>query len=206
MILPNNVDSSLLSLSSDQMQSLRPYFWVCWAAIQALFIGMIRSVRVKWILFAFSMMALLMGAASAWQFLDVSPATLFSDMIHPDSFANFFNLLFIFAAIVTLVFSLRYLDREKLQFPEYTALVLFSTIGMMLLAAATELIVLFIALEIMSLAVYVLVGFRRADRRSNEASMKYFILGSAASAILLYGAALIYGAVGSTVIPEIATW
>ena len=74
------------------------------------------------------------------------------------------------------------------------------------MASATDLIVIFIALEIMSLSVYTLVGFRRADRRSNEAAMKYFILGSAASAILLYGAALLYGSTGSTGIHDILTY
>ena len=79
----------------------------------------------------------------------------------------------------------------------------FSALGMMLMASALDLIVIFIALELMSLAVYTLVGFRRADRRSNEAAMKYFILGSAASAVLLYGSALLYGATGSTSIHAI---
>ena len=103
----------------------------------------------------------------------------------------------------TALASFRYLDNEKLQHPEYYVLVLFSAVGMMLMASSLDLIVIFIALEIMSLSVYTLVGFRRADRRSNEAAMKYFILGSAASAILLYGAALLYGATGTTDIRQI---
>jgi NADH-quinone oxidoreductase subunit N len=97
----------------------------------------------------------------------------------------------------------KYLYREKLHNPEYYILVLFSTCGMMLMASATDLISIFIALELMSLAVYVLVGFRRNDRKSNEAAMKYFILGSAASAILLYGSALVYGATGTLTITTV---
>jgi NADH-quinone oxidoreductase subunit N len=90
------------------------------------------------------------------------------------------------------------LDREQLQHPEYYVLVVFAALGMMLLTSSLDLVVLFISLELMSLAIYILVGFRRADRRSNEAAMKYFVLGSAASAVLLYGSALLYGATGAT--------
>src|SRR6185295_11623632 len=97
-----------------------------------------------------------------------------------------FNIVYLSSALLTGIASLKYLDDEKLQHPEYYILLLFSAIGMMLMSSSLDLIVLFIALELMSLSVYVLVGFRRADRRSNEAAMKYFIMGSAASAIMLY--------------------
>ena len=119
------------------------------------------------------------------------------------SFLGILQRVFMASAGLTALASFRYLDREKLQLPEYYILILFSALGMMLMASALDLIVVFIALEIMSLSVYTLVGFRRADRRSNEAAMKYFILGSAASAIMLYGAALLYGTTGSMNIHEI---
>src|SRR5205085_3465613 len=123
--------------------------------------------------------------------LDQNALSLFNGMMVSDAYSNFFNIVFLGAAFITSLASLRYLDHEKLQHPEYYILLLFSSLGMMLMASSLDLIVIFIALELMSLAVYVLVGFRRTDRRSNEAAMKYFILGSAASAVLLYGTALL---------------
>ena len=114
--------------------------------------------------------------------------------------------MFLVSAGITLLISFRYLDREKLQYPEFYLLILFSTLGMMLMTSSLDLIVTFIALEIMSLSVYILVGFRRADRRSNEGALKYFILGSAASAVLLYGAAMLYGATGTTSIRGITAF
>lgn len=128
---------------------------------------------------------------------------LFSDMMVIDFTGNVFQILFCATAFLTIIVSHRYLKRETLHYAEYYVLVLFGALGMMLLVAATDLVVLFIALEVMSLAIYALVAFRRADRRSNEGSLKYFILGSVASAVLLYGSSLIYGATGSTAYPQI---
>jgi NADH-quinone oxidoreductase subunit N len=128
---------------------------------------------------------------------------LFSQMMVVDSYSTFFNLLFLACGAVTLMASYRYLDREKIQYPEFYLLVLFSIIGMMLMTASQNLILLFINLELMSLAIYALCGFRRSDRKSNEAAMKYFVLGSAASAILLMGIALLYGSTGTLQMDQI---
>ncbi|MEK7690076.1 MAG: NADH-quinone oxidoreductase subunit N, partial [Bdellovibrionota bacterium] len=117
--------------------------------------------------------------------------------------ASLFGIVFLFSGLITTLASTAYLDRENLQYPEYYVLTLFATVGMMLMASSLDLIAIFISLEIMSLAVYVLVGFRRVDRRSNEAALKYFILGSVASAVLLYGTALLYGATQTTNLREI---
>jgi NADH-quinone oxidoreductase subunit N len=148
--------------------------------------------------FILALLTAVSGICAAAGLLHNDTMPLFNEMMVSDSYSNFFNIVFLSSVVLTVLSSFRYLDREKLQFPEYYILILFSALGMMLMAAATDLIVVFIALEIMSLTIYTLVGFRRTDRRSNEAAMKYFILGSAASAVLLYGAALLYGATGST--------
>ena len=124
--------------------------------------------------------------------------SVFNGMMISDLYSNFFNILYVLAALFTLFSGVRYLEREKLNYPEYYLLILFSTFGMMLMSSSLDLVVIFIALEIMSLSVYSLVGFRRADRKSNEASLKYFVLGGAASAVYLYGVALVYGSVAST--------
>lgn len=115
-----------------------------------------------------------------------------------DTFAVFFHLLSLFALLVTVLISSFYLERENLQRGEYFALLFFSVSGMMILASSKELMTLFLGLEIMSMSIYTLVGYQRASQRSNEGAFKYFLLGSLASAILLYGIALMYGVTGTT--------
>ncbi len=193
----------LLILSSDQIVALMPYFWVIGGTLIALLACVLRSSVAKWATFGLSVLTVLMGLYSTWNVLPMETVGLFNEMMISDSYSHFMNLLFLGAAGLTFLGSLNYLDREGLQHPEYYVLLLFSTIGMMLMVSALDLIVLFIALELMSLTVYTLVAFRRSDRKSNEASLKYFILGGAASAILLYGVALLYGATGSTNIQNI---
>jgi len=121
-----------------------------------------------------------------------------------DAFAIFFKLIFLIAAALSIAISLRYLDIERENHGEYYALILFSTMGMMFMAGAVDLVTLYIGLETMAIATYVLVGFLRSNQRSNEASMKYFLLGAFSSAILLYGMSLLYGISGSTRFVDIA--
>ena len=100
--------------------------------------------------------------------------------------------------------SLKYLDIERENHGEYYALILFATMGMMFMAGAVDLITLYIGLETMAIATYILVGFLRGNQRSNEASLKYFLLGAFSSGILLYGMSLLYGIAGSTRFVDIA--
>ena len=122
----------------------------------------------------------------------------FQNMALTDGYAHFFNLIFLSAAALSILVALGYLGRVGLQKGEYYALLLFSTAGMMMMAAATDLILIFLGLETMSIALYVLAAFNRNQRASGEAGIKYFLMGSFASAFFLYGAALLYGATGST--------
>lgn len=122
----------------------------------------------------------------------------FQSMARTDGYSLSFNLIFLATAALSILVALGYLGVNGLQRGEYYALLLFSTSGMMFMGAATDLMVVFLGLEIMSIALYVLAGFNRADPRSGEAAMKYFVLGAFASAFFLYGVALIYGATGST--------
>ncbi|MGZ8846450.1 MAG: NADH-quinone oxidoreductase subunit N, partial [Pyrinomonadaceae bacterium] len=105
-----------------------------------------------------------------------------------------FTLIFLLVAFLTILISSIWIESEQLPAGEFHSLLLFATCGMMLMASAGDLVIVFLGLEILSIATYVLAGFRRTDVRSNESSLKYFILGSFASAFLLYGIALIYGA------------
>jgi NADH-quinone oxidoreductase subunit N len=121
-----------------------------------------------------------------------------------DPFSIFFKLIFLVAAALSIAISLKYLDIERENHGEYYALILFATMGMMFMAGAVDLVTLYIGLETMAIATYVLVGFLRGNQRSNEASMKYFLLGAFSSGILLYGMSLLYGIAGSTRFVDIA--
>ena len=137
---------------------------------------------------------------------DSTATPLFQDMAISDGYSLVLNLIFIITAALSILVALGYLSDKGMQGGEYYALLLFSTSGMMLMGAATDLIIVFLGLEIMSIALYILAAFNRRQMGSGEAGMKYFILGAFASAFFLYGAALIYGATGSTNLAEIGLW
>jgi NADH-quinone oxidoreductase subunit N len=126
-----------------------------------------------------------------------------SGMIAVDGFRVFSNYVFLLAAALFVLISVRYIDEERLRLGELYALVMFSVVGMMTFAGATDLMVLFIALELMSLPIYVLTGVNRRDVRSAEAALKYFLLGAFSSAFLLMGIAMAYGGAGTTNLAEI---
>ena len=128
---------------------------------------------------------------------------LFGGMLVADTYSAFFNMIFLGGGLLAVLMSRRYLAEHKMDYGEYYALITFSAAGMCLMAASRDLIVMFVALEIMSVAVYVLTGFLRRSRRSAEGALKYFLMGAFASGILLYGVALLYGATGSTDMVEI---
>ena len=121
-----------------------------------------------------------------------------------DRYALFFNVLFCLAAGLTLLMSMDYLPTIDLRSGEYYAIVLFATVGMMIMAAATDLIVLFLGLEVMSIAAYTLAGIWRLELRSSEAAVKYFLLGAFATGFLLFGIALLYGSFGTTALGPIS--
>jgi len=125
------------------------------------------------------------------------PAGL-AQMIALDDYRYAATAIILFAAAGTVLVSLRYMEREELLAPEYYALILLATVGMMFLAGAEDFMVLFLGLEVMSVAVYVLAGYDRRNVFSSEAALKYFLIGAFASGFLLYGIALVYGATGHT--------
>lgn len=135
---------------------------------------------------------------------DLFPLDGFYGMVRIDGFAVLFKGIFLIGAALTIAISTRYLDIEGEQHGEYYALILFATTGMMFLACGYDLISLYISLELMALTFYVLVAFTKREKRSNEAAMKYFLLGAFSSGILLYGMSMLYGVAGSTNLGEIA--
>ena len=160
----------------------------------------------------FALASTALAAASVvvlgWPFLSGADTAAsyvgFYGTVKVDGFAVVFKLIFLLSAALTAAVSLRYLDVEGEQRGEYYSLVLFAAVGMMFLASGYDLIVLFISLELMALTFYVLVGYAKRERRSNEAGMKYFLLGAFSSGVLLYGFSLLFGVAGSTNLGEIA--
>jgi NADH-quinone oxidoreductase subunit N len=149
----------------------------------------------------FAFIAVLAAAAAAYGLQSQwsgQPHFLLSGMLVIDNFSIFFQWLFLIITAVTAIISMRFNERESIQRGEYYALLLFACTGMSLMVVSEDLILTFLGIEILSIATYILAGFKRSDLRSNESSLKYFLLGSFATAILLYGIALIYGSMGST--------
>lgn len=134
-----------------------------------------------------------------------SPQTSWNGMIANDALRLSFTLIFLLVSALTILISTIWTERENVPAGEYHALLLFATFGGMFMASGNDFVIIFLGLETLSIATYVMAGLRKSDLKSNESAMKYFILGSFASAFLLYGMALIYGATGSTNITEIAT-
>ena len=145
----------------------------------------------------------LLGATQALLAGRRSPGLVFNGMFSVDPFGRYFSLLFFLIAALTVLASVDYVRRERLPAAEYYALLLFATVGMALMASGNELILIFIGLEISSLSSYVLVGFRRGVVSGSESALKYFLLGSFATAFLLYGIALLFGVTGSTRLTQI---
>ena len=143
------------------------------------------------------------GLIAVW-YVAKNPGFAFSNTIRVDSFSIFFSFLVIAIAAVIILSSFEYMGVQRIRASEYYALILFSVVGMTLMSSAIELVMIFIGLEISSIATYVLAGFRRNEASSAESSLKYFLLGSFATAFFLYGVALMFGATGSTNIDTIA--
>ncbi|MBF0557718.1 MAG: NADH-quinone oxidoreductase subunit N [Nitrospirae bacterium] len=149
----------------------------------------------------------LIGALAAGIVLYVMPASYgvtFGGMFISDSYSMYFKLIFIVNLALTLLLSLKYIEREKAEFGEYYSLLLFATVGMMIMASAGDFIVLYLGLELMALSTYILAGIKRHDIKSNEAALKYFLMGAFSSALLLYGISLVYGLTATTDLYRIA--
>src|SRR5213082_506197 len=185
--------------------AILPELIVTGTAIVVLFLDLIvPAERRRWLV-AVSVVGLL-GALVATIPLWGQNRAAFGDTVVADSLAAFFNVLLIVISILTVLISPRFLRALDLDYGEYYILVLGATAGMMLLAAATSLMTIFLGIELLSISLYVLSGFARTALRSQESAMKYLLLGGFATGFLLYGMALIYGATGSTTLREIAAF
>jgi NADH-quinone oxidoreductase subunit N len=142
-----------------------------------------------------------LGAAAAFvisSMMSATDASAFDGLLINDAFGNFSKILIFIAAAISLMIAPRFLENAGAMRAEYPVLILLSCIGMGVMVSATDLISLYIGLELQSLSAYVLASFVRSDGRSAEAGLKYFVLGALASGMLLFGASLVYGFAGST--------
>ena len=202
---------------------IAPEVIVCAAAVLVMLVDAFVRPTQRWITGSIALVGLAFAAAasvSLW-LNGTASSDAFNGMIALDELRLSFTLVFLLVSGLTLLISTVWVQGEQLPAGEFHSLLLFATAGMMLMASGNDLVIIFLGLEILSIATYVMAGFRRTDVRSNESSLKYFILGSFSSAFLLYGIALVYGATsiaeigpggsvtgivaGTTNIPEIAS-
>jgi NADH-quinone oxidoreductase subunit N len=180
--------------TDDLLRALPELIWCGFGMLAMLLQPFVRSRQF------FTALALVgaIGGTGAAFVAGATPGEGFYGLIQSDVFSFFFRLLIGMVAVLVVLAANSYLERENLPFAEFYALLLFATAGMGVLASARELLTAFIGLELSSISSYILAGFRRDSTKSSEASLKYFLLGSFATAFFLYGIALVYGATGTT--------
>ncbi len=197
--------TSLINVADLQLIAPELILTVC--ACVALVMEVILPYRKSKLTAYFSLAAIGLAFISLvlqwWSMRASLPVDGFYGMVRIDGFALLFKAIFLISAALAIGISTRFLDIEGEQHGEYYALILFATVGMLFIACGYDLISLYISLELMALTFYVLVAFTKREKRSNEAAMKYFLLGAFSSGILLYGMSLIYGIAGSTNLGDI---
>jgi NADH-quinone oxidoreductase subunit N len=180
-------------------------------ALGILLIDFMLPADMKWANGVTAFFGVLFAAAGVVKiqlWLNISGSSGSLGMMHTflvDRFAIYFFYLFLAGTAIAILMSARYMETEHESHGEYYALMLLSVVGMMCMAAGYDIVLIFIGLELMALSTYVLVGFLRRDRRSNEAALKYFLLGAFSSGIFAYGLSLLYGLTGSTNLGTIGT-
>jgi NADH-quinone oxidoreductase subunit N len=179
---------------------ISPEVIVCAAAVIVMLVDAFAHPKQRWVSGGISLVGILAAAVATIWLWTSGPAVTdaFNRMIVLDELRLGFTLVFLLVSFLTLLISTVWVQGEQLPAGEFHSLLLFATVGMMLMASGGDLVIIFLGLEILSIATYVMAGFRRTDVRANESSLKYFILGSFSSAFLLYGIALVYGATSTT--------
>ena len=180
--------------TDDLLRALPELIWCGFGMLAMLLQPFVRSRHFFTVL---ALVGAVAGTGAAFV-AGATPGEGFYGLIQSDVFSFFFRLLIGLVAVLVVLAADSYLERENLPFAEFYALLLFATAGMGVLASARELLTAFIGLELSSISSYILAGFRRDSTKSSEASLKYFLLGSFATAFFLYGIALVYGATGTT--------
>jgi NADH-quinone oxidoreductase subunit N len=194
--------SQTLPQSADYIRILPEIILSVFGMIVMVLEPLLDEERGQKLLGLIALVGTLAGLGATW-FMAQAPGLAFWNMVQVDGFSVFFHVLIIAIAVVVILSSYEYMAVQRIRAGEYYALILFGAVGMALMSSAIELVLIFIALEISSISSYVLAGFRRHEASSAESSLKYFLLGSFATAFFLYGVALMFGATGSTNIDQI---
>ena len=181
---------------ADLTAALPEVFLAC-AGMALLMLGVFRGEGSLRLVMSLSVVAIVIAAALL--IVPARPATIaFGGLFVTDTFGDFMKLLVLIGAAVTMIMSLRFVEREQMARFEIPILMLFATLGMLMMVSANDLISLYIGLELQSLSLYVIAAIRRDNLRSSEAGLKYFVLGALSSGMLLYGSSMVYGFAGST--------
>ncbi len=187
----------MITFPTIDMTPILPEIYLSLLAMALLLINVFMPGRQKGYLGYISfvgVVAIAVMTASGWG-IEVSS---FSGSVIQDKFAIFFKIIFLLSAGLSILLSDQYMEREGCNHGELYPLILFTVVGMMLMACGTDLMTIFLGLEVMSVSLYILAGFNRANIKSNESGLKYFLLGAFSTGFLLYGMALTYGATGTT--------
>ena len=186
----------------ENLMFLAPEIAVVATGLIILLIGVFMSPRAKNVLGYLATLGILAALALTIESFGTE-ATMFSGTLSIDALSQFFKLVFLAVSLIVSVAAIKYNENSD-HTEEFYTLVLFATFGMMVVASANDLILLFCAFELASLATYALAGFEKQNPRSLEGAMKYFIIGSVSAALMLFGISFVYGATGTTSIPMIA--
>lgn len=181
-----------------QVAPAAPEIFMAAATIALLMLGVFRGDGFTRTLNWFAVLVLALTAVLVMAAASDQPVTGFGGLFIVDSFASFMKPLVLLGAALAIIMSIDYIEREKFARAEYPVIILFATLGMLMMISANDLIALYIGLELQSLSLYVAAAIRRDSVRSTEAGLKYFVLGALSSGMLLYGASLIYGFAGTT--------
>ncbi|HEY3197469.1 MAG TPA: NADH-quinone oxidoreductase subunit N [Nitrospirales bacterium] len=163
---------------------------------------LLSAARKEWLAYV-SLASLVAAFVVAYWFIGLPPRSVFSGLYVLDAYGTFWKLMLIFFSALTVLLAKANLSQEKIDLPEFYAFILISLSGMMVMVSGTDLLVIYLGIELMSISLYIMVGFKRSERHAMEAAAKYFILGSLSSGILLYGISLLYGRTGSTTLGAI---
>lgn len=181
----------------DSTGALLPHLIVLATGLVLLTLDLFLTPRSRYLNEVIGLCGVVLAFALNLQYAGV-PRVVFMGMATADGVSTFFNAIFLLIALLAMLMSTQYVRQADISAGEYYALVLFATAGFMFVAAATDLVMLFLAIEVLSIATYILAGLQRQEMRSQEAAFKYFMLGAFSSAFFLYGIATIYGAQGNT--------
>lgn len=187
---------------ADELTTLLPELALTVLVLIVLTVDLFLRRKHKWLLTPLTVIGLVVVGVACAQVWGVNQ-TVFAGFYRVDDLSVFFKLATVVIGILASLFAPAYLEQRKLPLGEFNTILLFSLIGMFVLASSSDLVTLFVGLELMVMPAYLLAGFHKTDRYSNEGGLKYFLLGSFASAILLFGISWTYGLTGSTRISEI---